>query len=107
MGLNSDRDGPRNFAQGGGFRDGIEDGVDEVLDPAGIEIAGVVLLDNGAVDDANLCELGGADDGAIGDWAEPEDFDLGLHAGPETRIMSFAIIRGDIEKEMEWLIALG
>jgi hypothetical protein len=59
--------------------DGIEQAVNEVLNPAGIEIASVALLHDGTVDDADLIEVMRVDDGAIRGWVKPIHLYLSTH----------------------------
>ena len=107
MGLAGDGDGAGQLAQGGGLGDGVEKGVEEVLYPAGVEVAGVVFFDDAAVDDAGLAEFLGADDGAVGDGVEPVDFYLGAHAGRDFEGRFRWGGRGDFQDEMEGLVAVG
>jgi len=79
MVLHTDRHGSRNLAQDRDIWNRIEECVDEVLYPPGIEVPGVVLFDDVSVDDALLVEVTRANDGAIGDAVEPEELNLGAH----------------------------
>ena len=111
MGLARDGYGAGQFAQRGCFGDGIEKRVDEVLYPARVEVAGVMFLDDAAIDDAGLGEFRRVDDGAVGDGVEPMDFYLGAHVRVETCGDLRAGFRWgrwrDLKNEMEGMVAVG